>query len=305
MFLFLTSFPVFSICNILKQVALTKSTARPMTSEELAAAGVSPTEGNSPSRANDPATEVIHDSGSHKDGEIRSENKSGGEEDLSNVDVDMNELVVVKASSHPPAFVFGESKVTTDLIREDENAGFFPVGDGHPPSGEQVPAPKADEVVVLQDFFTYGLRFPYDPLLPSILERFSVQIHQLAPNSFLELSQFFWVMKTFNCTCGADIFARLFELVIEKDILKLDDGKYYEAHYTCCTINTRRQNSRNGLTRIQLAPCSKTNFSKDWSSYWFYMKVDISKISGYTGPTYPFYSPIEPVTATCTALYNN
>jgi hypothetical protein len=34
-------------------------------------------------------------------------------------------------------------------------------------------------------------------------------------------------MKTFKCTFGADIFADLFELVIEKDILKLDDGKYY------------------------------------------------------------------------------
>jgi hypothetical protein len=31
-------------------------------------------------------------------------------------------------------------------------------------------------------------------------------------------------MKTFKCTFGADMFAHLFELVIEKDILKLDDG---------------------------------------------------------------------------------
>jgi hypothetical protein len=112
-------------------------------------------------------------------------------------------------------------------------------------------------------------------------------------------------MKTFRCTFGADIFARLFELVIEKYILKLDDGQYYEAHYACCTFNTRRQNSRKGLTRIQLAPCSKTNLSKDLRSYWFYVKVDMSKISGYIGPAYPFYSPMELVIATCTALYNN
>jgi hypothetical protein len=31
------------------------------------------------------------------------------------------------------------------------------------------------------------------------------------------------------------------------------------------------------LTRIQLAHCCKTNFPKDWSSYWFYVKVDMSK----------------------------
>jgi hypothetical protein len=111
-------------------------------------------------------------------------------------------------------------------------------------------------------------------------------------------------MKTFKCTFDADIFARLFELVIQKDILKLDDGQYYEANYACCAFNTHRQNSRKGLTRIQLAPCCKTNFPEDWSSYWFYVKVDMSKNPGYTGSTYPLYSPIEAVTATCTAPYN-
>jgi hypothetical protein len=151
--------------------------------------------------------------------------------------------------------VFSESKVTTDLIKEYETAGVFSVSDARPPSDEQVPTPKDNKVVVFRDFFTCELRFPCDPTLPSILDRFSMKIHQLAPNSFLELSKFIWIMKTFKCTFDADIFARLFELVIEKDILKLDDGQYYEAHYVCCTFNTRRQNSRKGLTRIQLAPC--------------------------------------------------
>jgi hypothetical protein len=108
-------------------------------------------------------------------------------------------------------------------------------------------------------------------------------------------------MKTFRCNFGVDVF----ELVIEPDIIKLDDGRHYEAHYTCCTFNTRRQNTRKGLTRIQIAPCSKTNFSEDWSSYWFYVKVDMSKIPGYDGPTHPLYTPIESLTATCTAPYNH
>jgi hypothetical protein len=112
-------------------------------------------------------------------------------------------------------------------------------------------------------------------------------------------------MKTFKCTFGADIFACLFELVIKKDILKLDDGQYYEANYACCTFDTRRQNSRRGLTRIQLAPCCKTNFTKDWSSYWFYVKVDMAKTLSYTRPIYPLYSPIEIVTAINTAEYNH
>jgi hypothetical protein len=74
--------------------------------------------------------------------------------------------------------VFGESKVTADLIKEYEQARFFPAGDSCPPSREQVPAPEADEGVVFRDFFTCGLRFPCDPALPSILDKFSVKMHQ-------------------------------------------------------------------------------------------------------------------------------
>jgi hypothetical protein len=227
-----------------------------MTSEELAAAGLSP------------IGEEIPKSGSREEGEVRSETKSDGEEDLVDVDANPKELVDAKsAKSYPPAFVFGESNVTADLIKAYEATEFFPVGDARAPLDEQVPTPEANEVVVFRDLFMCGLRFPCDPVLPAILDRFSVKIHQLSPNSFLELSKFFWIIEDFKCTFGADIFACLFELVIEKDILKLDDAQYYEAHYACCTFNTRRQNSRKGLTRIQLAPCCKTNSPQDWSSY--------------------------------------
>jgi hypothetical protein len=102
----------------------------------------------------------------------------------------------------------------------------------------KVITPEADEVVVFRDFFTCGLRFPYDPILPVILDAFSVKVHQLSPNSFLEVSKFIWIIKTFGCNFGADVFAQLFELVIVPDIIKVDDGQYYEAHYMCCTFNT-------------------------------------------------------------------
>jgi hypothetical protein len=191
------------------------------------------------------------------------------------------------------------------LIREYEAAGFFPAGSGHAPLDEQVPTPETGEVVVFRDFFTCGLRFPCDPILPAILDAFSVKIQQLSPNSFLEVSKFIWIMKTFSCNFGADVFAQLFELVIVPDIIKVDDGQYYEAHYTCCTFNTRRQNTRKGITRIQIAPCCKTNFMEDWSSYWFYVKVDMSTIPGYEGPAHPLSTPIEALTAICTAPYNH
>jgi hypothetical protein len=136
------------------------------------------------------------------------------------------------------SFVFGESKVTTNLIREYEAAGYFPASDGRAPLDEQVLTPAPGKVVIFRDFLTCGLRFPCDPMLIAILDKFSVKIHQLSPNSFLELSKFFWIMKTFRCNFSADVFTRLFELVIEPGIIKLSDGQYYESHYICCTFNT-------------------------------------------------------------------
>jgi hypothetical protein len=71
------------------------------------------------------------------------------------------------------------------LIRKYEAAGFFSVGSGRAPLDEEVPTPEADEIVIFRDFFTCELRFPCDALLPAILDKYSVRIHQLSPSSFL------------------------------------------------------------------------------------------------------------------------
>jgi hypothetical protein len=163
-----------------------------MMTKELAAAGIPPAkeEIQEPEIAQPPednTSPTTSGSENREDREIRSEG-----EDVGDVDADLKDLVAAKRSKPlPPSIIFGESKVTTNLIREYEAAGFFPMGSGRAPLDEQVPTPEADEVVVFHDFFTCGLRFPYDPLLPTILDKFSVKIHQLSQNSFLEVSKFF------------------------------------------------------------------------------------------------------------------
>jgi DNA-directed RNA polymerase subunit N (RpoN/RPB10) len=47
------------------------------------------------------------------------------------------------------------------------------------------------------------------------------------------------------------------------------------------------------------------NFTKDWNSYWFYVKVDMLKIFGNEGSAFPLSSPIVELTATCTSSYNH
>jgi hypothetical protein len=161
-----------------------------MTSKELAAAGLpaEPKIQNSEIAQLPEGHSSLATSGSRspEDGEVRSD-----DEDVGDVDANVKDLITAKQSGPlPPSLVFGESKVTTNMITDYEAAGFL-VGTGRAPLDEQTPTPEADEVVVFRDFFTCGLRFPCNLVLPAILDAFSVKIHQLSPTSFLEVSKLF------------------------------------------------------------------------------------------------------------------
>jgi hypothetical protein len=141
-----------------------------MTTEELIAAGlpVDPIVEGPENAA--PTEDVGSPSGSrsHEDGEVRTDD----DEDIGDVDAGIGDLVKAKAVGPlPPSLVFGESKVTANMIQEYEAAGFFPSGTGRAPL-EQIPTPEDGEIVVFRDFFICGLRFPCDPILPAILDTF-------------------------------------------------------------------------------------------------------------------------------------
>jgi hypothetical protein len=108
------------------------------------------------------------------------------------------------------------------------------------------------------------------------------------------VSKFIWILKTFGCNPSVDAFARFYELVIIPEVVKGEDGQFYHSQHACCTFNTRRQNTRQGITRIQIAPCCKSNLTDDWRSHWFYLKVDMSKLS----------CPIAPLAAVNVAKFN-
>jgi hypothetical protein len=274
-----------------------------MTTEELIAAGlpVDPVVEGGEHAA--PTEDSGSPSGSRscEDGEVPSDDG----EDIGDVDAGVSDLVREKSSGLlPPSLVFGESKVTANMIREYERAGFFPPGAGRAPLDEQIPTPRDREFVVFRDFFICGLRFPCNPVLTAILDAFSVKIHQLSPTSFLEISKFIWIMKTFGCNLSVHAFARFYELVIIPEVIKASDGQSYHTQHACCTFNTRRQNTRKRITRIQIAPCCKSNLTEDWNSHWFYLKVNMSEVPGYTGPAHPLSCPISSLSAVNTAEFN-
>jgi hypothetical protein len=138
-----------------------------MTTEELIAAGlpVDPVVEGGEHAAPTEDTGSPSGSRSREDREVQSDDG----EDIGDVDAGVSDLVRAKTSgSLSPSLVFGESKVTTNMIREYEKAGFFPLGAGRAPLDEQIPTPRDGEFVVFRDFFICGLRFPCDPILLAI-----------------------------------------------------------------------------------------------------------------------------------------
>jgi hypothetical protein len=113
-----------------------------MTTEELPAAGLpAEPEVQNPETAQLPeghSSPAASKSRTHEDGEIRSK-----DEEVRDVDADVKDLIVAKQSGHlPPSFVFGESKITTNMIKDYEAAGFCPAGTGRAPLDEQTPTPE-------------------------------------------------------------------------------------------------------------------------------------------------------------------
>jgi hypothetical protein len=64
---------------------------------------------------------------------------------------------------------FGSSTITVSKIKEMEERGYFPEGEGRAPGAETVPEPNGDEAIVYEDFFVADLRMPLHPTLADIL----------------------------------------------------------------------------------------------------------------------------------------
>jgi hypothetical protein len=95
-----------------------------MTTEELIATGlpVDPIVEGAENAAPTEDAGSPSDSRSREDGEVQSDD----DEDIGDVDAGVSDLVQAKtAGPLPPSLAFGESKVTTNMIREYENPGSF------------------------------------------------------------------------------------------------------------------------------------------------------------------------------------
>ena len=81
---------------------------------------------------------------------------------MENIEASVGDLIPASPAkkakkSMAKSWDFGPSLMTEETIRALEGEGYFPIGKGRPPCGETVPQPKADEAIVVKDFFACGL----------------------------------------------------------------------------------------------------------------------------------------------------
>jgi hypothetical protein len=101
----------------------------------------------------------------------------GSEENLAGVKADLRDLAKARTC------YIGRSLMTQADLDALRLEGCFDPGICRLPGKETTPKPRKNESVVFQDFFTAGLRLPVSKKFADILAAYSVQIHQLTPNS--------------------------------------------------------------------------------------------------------------------------
>lgn len=83
-------------------------------------------------------------------------------------------------------------------------------------------------------------------MLCNTLELYNVKLYQLTPNSMMQLSKFFWGVKTFGGNVDLDTFVTFNELHFKKRLVYLEEGgPEYSGQYGVATFTPRRHSANN------------------------------------------------------------
>ena len=105
---------------------------------------------------------------------------------------------------------------------------------------------------------------PLDSVVPEILAKFKVKIHQLTPNAIVMLSKFYWAVKTFGGPISVDGFCRLYELHPQGwKVHFADEDEVFSTQSGCCTFVPRRTNKSQRIERVELSYCQKNRWDDD------------------------------------------
>jgi hypothetical protein len=170
------------------------------------------------------------------------------------------------------SFLFRPSIVIVSHIHGMIDNGYFAEGIGREPGEETVLEPQPDEVVVFEEFFIASLRMPPHPLLAEILLKFQVQIHQLTPNSMVQLSKYICTVLSFRGIPSAQGFVKWYKLHYQP--WKIDvDGIELLLQYSCLNFQ-----AKHGGQRAKLTVAMKNKWSRAWTQVWFCCKVPLIRV---------------------------
>ena len=68
-----------------------------------------------------------------------------------------------------------------------------------PAPGQVIPTPEPNEIIVFVSHFLRGLGFTLDPFVRGLMFYYGLDFHDLAPDSFLQISSFIVVCEAFLC----------------------------------------------------------------------------------------------------------
>lgn len=122
-------------------------------------------------------------------------------------------------------------------------------------------------MVVFQDQFSVGLRFPLELVVVGILRYLKIFLHQLAPNAFVQLAFYMWICRTTKVNPSPEEFAYMHRVHKQPHSVtgvSRSSGEEieYEGHYGCLNFVYK-------LDVFEPVTAYRNKWSKNWWMEWF------------------------------------
>jgi hypothetical protein len=157
---------------------------------------------------------------------------------------------------------FGASRMSSVLVHDMQQLGYFGGGVARVPGAEEVPEPEG-ELVVFEAFFAAGLRLPAHRFVGEVLRRFEVQVHQLTPNAVVALAKYVWATTSYGGQPSVEVFVKHYCLHWQKRKIR---NKI--AQFGSCTFTPKT--GKTSMEVVELVPCARNKWG-NWWEFWFYV----------------------------------
>jgi hypothetical protein len=167
----------------------------------------------------------------------------------------------------PSHVVFGKSTIKQGQIEAMRGRYFRDISILRAGGENNVPLPKADEVVIFRSFMKAGLWFPLDKMLVEVLKTFEIYLHQHTPKAIFKVGVFIWAMRSQGLEPDVRCFCNMHELLYQT---KATRKEQYHNNFGCYSFVHRAKASYPVST-------FRKKWSGSWMQEWLYVKVDLSE----------------------------